>query len=159
MKRLIKNNKKYVLMVVREKDVEKSNAFQECDSPHKKELYDIVSNYDEIFQEPSGLPPKREIQHEIHLQQDVPLPNVGMYRMSAVEMIEIKKQVQDLLDQGEIRPSTSLCGSPIVLVPKKDSTWRMCIDYWALNKITVKNRYPLPRIDDLLEIERCFLFH
>ena len=78
MKRLIKHNKKYVLMVVREKNVEKSNAFRKCDSPHKKELYDIVSNYGEIFQEPNGLPPKREIQHEIHFQQDVHLLNVGM---------------------------------------------------------------------------------
>ena len=65
-------------------------------------------------------------------------------------MIEIKKQVQDLLDQGAIRPSTSPCGSLIVSVPKKDDTWRMCIDYRALNKITVKNIYPLPRIDDLI---------
>ena len=56
-----------------------------------------------------------------------------------------------MLDKGVIRPSTSPCGSPIVLVPKKDRTWRMCVDYWALNKITLKNRYPLPRIDDLLD--------
>ena len=97
------------------------------------------------------MPPKREIQHEIHLQQDAPLPNVGMYRLSIVEMAEIKKQVQDLLDQGVIRPSSSPCGSPIVLVMKKDGTWRMCVDYRALNKITIKNRYPLPRIDDLLD--------
>jgi hypothetical protein len=111
----------------------------------------VVSNYDEMFQEPKGLPPKREIQHEIHLQHDAPLPNIGMYRMSTIEMEEIKKQVQELLNQGVIRPSTSPCGSPIVLVPKKDGTWRMCVDYRALNKITVKNRYPLPRIDDLLD--------
>ena len=68
----------------------------------------------------------------------------------ALDNGEIKKQVQELLDKGFIRPSTSLCGSPIVLVRMKDGSWRMCIDYQALNKITIKNRYPLPHIDDLL---------
>ena len=81
MKRLINTNKRYVLMVVEEKDVETSNAFQGYGPSHKKELIDIVSKYDDIFQEPNGLPPKREIQHEKHLQQDSPLPNVGMYMM------------------------------------------------------------------------------
>jgi hypothetical protein len=71
--------------------------------------------------------------------------------LSALENAEIKKQVQELLEKGFIRPSTSPCGSPIVLVRKKDGSWRMCIDYRALNKITIKNRYPLPRIDDLLD--------
>ena len=117
----------------------------------KKELCELLSNYDEMFEEPKGLPLKREIQHEIHLQHDAPLPNFGMYRMSIIEMEEIKKQVQELLDQGVIRSSTSPCGSLIVLVPKKDGTWRICVDYRALNKITVKNRYPLPYIDDLLD--------
>jgi hypothetical protein len=68
-----------------------------------------------------------------------------------MEVNEIKKQLQQLLEQGVIRPSTSPCGSPIIIVPKKDGTWRMCIDYRALNKITLKNQYPLPRIDDLLD--------
>jgi hypothetical protein len=67
MKRLINTNKRYVLMVVREKDVGASDAFQGCDSSHKKELIDIVYKYDDIFQELDGLPPKREIQHEIHI--------------------------------------------------------------------------------------------
>ena len=140
-----------MLMVVREKYAEASDDFKGCDPSHKKAMIDIVANYDEIFQEPIGFPPKREIQHEIHLQQDSPIPNVGMYRLSAVEMAEIKKRVQDLLDQGVIRPSSSPCGWPIVLVMKKYGTWRMCIDYQALNKIMIKNRYPLPRIDDLLD--------
>ena len=74
-----------------------------------------------------------------------------MYRLSALENAEIKKQVQELLDKGLIRTSTSPCGSPIVLVRKKYGSWRMCIDYTSLNKITIKNSYPLPRIDDLLD--------
>jgi hypothetical protein len=126
-------------MVVREKDVGTSDAFKGCDPSHKNELIDIVSKYDDIFQESYGLPPKREIQHEIHLQHDSPLPNVGIYMISVVEMTKIKKQVQGLLDQGVIRPSSSPCSSPIVMVPKKYGTWRMCVDYWALNKITMKN--------------------
>jgi hypothetical protein len=68
MKRLINTNKRYVLMDIREKYVETSDTFQGCDPYHKKELIDIVSKYDDIFQEPDGLPPKREIQHEIHIQ-------------------------------------------------------------------------------------------
>jgi hypothetical protein len=123
MKRLINTNKSYVLMVVREKDARTSDDCQGCDPSHKKELTDIVSKYDDIFQEPNGLPPKREIQHEIHLQQDSPLPNVGIYKMSVVEMTEIKKQEQGLLDKGVIGPSSSPCGSPIVMVPKKYGTW------------------------------------
>jgi hypothetical protein len=74
-----------------------------------------------------------------------------MYRSSIIENAEIKKQVQELIERGAIRPSSSPCGSPIVLVPKKDVTWHMCVDYKSLNKITIKNKYPLPRIDDLLD--------
>jgi hypothetical protein len=93
----------------------------------------------------------RKIQHEIHLQHDSPLPNVGMYMMSFAKMTDIKKQVEGLLDQGVSRPSSSPCGYLIVMVPKKDGTWRMCVNYRALNKIMMKNRYPLPRIDDSLD--------
>lgn len=111
----------------------------------------FVSEYDVLFQEPKGRLPKKEIVHDINLQQDAPLHNIGMYRLSVLENAEIKKQVQELFEKGFIRPSTSPCGSPIVLVKNKDGSWRMCIDYQALNKITVKNRYPLPCIDDLLD--------
>jgi len=71
--------------------------------------------------------------------------------LSALENAEIKKKAHELLDKGFICPSTSPCGSPIVLVRKKDVSWRICIDYRALNKITIKKSYPLPRIDDLLD--------
>ena len=111
----------------------------------------MVNGHHEIVQELTGLPPKREIQHEIQLQQDCPLPNIGMYHMSIMENAKIKRKIKNMLDKGIIRPSTSPCGSPIVLIPNKDGTWRMCVDFQALNKITVKNHYPFPRIDDLLD--------
>eukprot|EP00253_Pinus_taeda_P023022 PITA_23022 len=143
---LIKDGIEYI-----EKKPDKTNVFEGCNAKQQADLETIVLKYDILFKEPKGLPPKKEIVHDINLQQDVPLPNIGMYMLSALENAEIKKQVQELLEKGFIRPSTSPCGSPIVLVRKKDGSWRICIDYQALNKIMIKNRYPLPHIDDLLD--------
>ena len=84
----------------------------------KYDLVEVLNQYGEMFQEPKGFPPKRGIQHEIQLQQDCPLPNIGMYKISVMESAEIKKKIQELLDKGIIRPSTLPCRSPIVLVPK-----------------------------------------
>ena len=151
VKRLVNSSKNFVLLMIKPKVDVNHESFDNCDPKLKSDLYDVVDVYHEMFQEPTGLPPKREIQHEIHLHPDCPLPNIGMYRMSIMENVEIKKQIKDLLDKGFIRPSSSPCGSPIVLIPKKDGTWRMCVDFRALNKITVKNRYPLPRIYDFLD--------
>ena len=151
MKRMINSCKQFLLMVVKEKKPDKTNVFEGCNAKQQADIEKIVSEYDVLFQEPKGLPPKKEIVHDIILQLDVPLPNIGMYMLSALENVEIKKQVQELLEKGFIRPNTSPCGSPIVLVRKKYGSWRMCIDNQALNKITIKNRYPLPRIDDLLD--------
>jgi len=157
IKRLINSSRGCMLMVVREKYVETTQAFQGCDSTHRKELMKLFLT--EVFQEPSGFPLKHEIQHEIHLQHDASLPNIGMYRLSSIEMEEIKKQVHEFLNQGVIRPSSSPCSAPIVLVPKNDSTWRMCMDYKKLNKIMVKNQYPLPQIDDSLDQLKSVIFH
>jgi hypothetical protein len=151
MKRLVNASKNFVLLMIKPKDDVENEAFQGCDTKLKSDLFEVVTQYDEMFKEPKGLPPKRGIQHEIQLQQDCPLPNIGMYRMSVMENAEIKKQIQELLDKGVIVPSSLPCGSPIVLVPKKYGTWCMCVDFRALNKVTVKNRYSLPRIDDLLD--------
>ena len=71
--------------------------------------------------------------------------------MSIMENDEIKMQIKEMLDKGIISPITLPCGSPIVLIPKKDGTWRLCVDFRDLNKITVKNHYPLPRIHDFLD--------
>ena len=113
-------------MVVKAKDPHKSNAFEGFDPKQKVDLVKFVSEYDILFQEPKGLPPKQEIVHDIHLQQDAPLPNIVMYRLLALDNEKIKKQVQELLDKGFTQPSTSPCGSPIVLVRKKYGSWRMC---------------------------------
>jgi hypothetical protein len=129
MKRLVNASKYFVLMIVKQKEKEISDSLLGCDPNHKWELVKIISNYDELFQEPTRFPPKREFEHEICLQQDAPLPNIGMYMSSMIETTEITNKVQELLDQGIIRPSFSPCGSPIVLVPKEYGAWRMCIEF------------------------------
>jgi len=138
-------------MVVKEQHKYQHDAFSGCESQFKDRLVKVVDSFQNLFKEPKHLPPKQEIQHEIQLMYDAPLPNIGMYRLPVIDNKEIKKQIQELFEKGFIRPISSPCGSPIILVPKKDRTWRMCVDFKALNKITIKNRYPLPRIDDLLD--------
>jgi hypothetical protein len=71
------------------------------------------------------------------------------YRMGTLELAELKEHIKELLEKGFIRPSSSPWGAPVIFVPKKDGTQRLCVDYRALNVVTVKNKYPLPRIDDL----------
>ena len=151
MKRLVNASKFFVLLTIKKNNDIYYEYFEGCDEKLKSDLFYVLSKHDKMFQEPKGLPPKRGIQHEIQLQQDCPLPNIGMYMMSMMKSAEIKKKIQELLDKGIIRPSSSPCGSPIVLVPKKDGTWHMCVDFRPLNKITVKKRYKLPRIDDLID--------
>ena len=77
--------------------------------------------------------------------------SMAPYRMSASELTELKKQFEDLLEKKFVRPSASPWGAPVLLVKKKDGSMRLCIDYRQLNKVTIKNRYPLPRIDDLMD--------
>jgi hypothetical protein len=126
-------------------------SLEGCTKEQKHQLEKLLHAYRGLFQEPKLLPPKRKVEHEIQLLPDSPLPNIGLYRQSILEANEVKKQLQKLLEQVVIRPSNSPCGSPIIIVPKKDRTWKMCIDYRALNKITLKNQYPFPRIDDLFD--------
>jgi hypothetical protein len=110
----------------------------------------VMEEYKDIFTSPAGVPLHFQVKHPIDLTLGVSLPNGPIYWCSVLENEEIKRQIQELLKKGHIQPSSSPCGSPIVLVQKKDGTWRLCIDYRALNKITVWNRYPIPWIDDLL---------
>jgi hypothetical protein len=98
-----------------------------------------------------GLPPEREVEFEIVLMPGAELISKAPYRMAPAELRELKTQLQELLDMRFIRPSVSSRGAPVLFVKKKDGSMRLCIDYRELNKITIKNRYPLPWIDNLFD--------
>ena len=116
-------------------------------------LKELVDVFKDVFWDtlPKGRPPKRDIVHEICTEEGMTPPSQPPYRLGLAEQDKMEEQVKDLLAQGFIRPSASPYGTPILFVPKKDGRWHVCIDYKALNKWTVKDQFPLPRIDSLLE--------
>ncbi|KAJ0588569.1 putative nucleotidyltransferase, Ribonuclease H [Helianthus annuus] len=123
-------------------------------SAKEKKLEDIpiVRDYPQVFPEDlPGLPPHRQVEFQIELAPGAAPIARAPYRLAPSELEELSKQLQELLEKGFIRPSSSPWGAPVLFVKKKDGTFRMCIDYRELNKVTVKNRYPLPRIDDLFD--------
>ncbi|GJX52555.1 putative reverse transcriptase domain-containing protein [Tanacetum coccineum] len=124
------------------------------DKSEKKRLEDvpIVRDFPEVFPEDlSGLPPTRQVEFQIDLIPGAAPVARAPYRLAPSEMKELSEQLKELSDKGFIRPSSSPWGAPVLFVKKKDGSFRMCIDYRELNKLTVKNRYPLPRIDDLFD--------
>ena len=118
----------------------------------KYKLQIILDKHKKAFQPiTEGLPPDRDVGHTIPLEPGQKPPFKQPYRLSPVELAEVEKQVAELLRLGHIEPSKSPYGAPVLFVKKKDGSLRMCIDFRALNKITVRNTYPLPRIDELLD--------
>ncbi|GKA04171.1 putative reverse transcriptase domain-containing protein, partial [Tanacetum coccineum] len=124
------------------------------DKSEKKRLEDvpIVQDFPEVFLEDlPGLPPTRQVEFQIDLVPGAAPVARAPYRLAPSEMKELSEQLKELSDKGFIRPSSSPWGAPVLFVKKKDGSFRMCIDYQELNKLTVKNRYPLPRSDDLFD--------
>jgi len=117
----------------------------------QKDMFVVQEFMDAFPDEIPGLPPKREIEFAIELISRAGPVSISPYRMAPVELTELKKQLEDLLEKQFIRPSVSPWGAPVLLVKKKDGSSRLCIDYRQLNKLTIKNKYPLPRIDDLMD--------
>ena len=112
----------------------------------------VVRKFQDVFpDELPGLPPHREFDFSIEVYPGTDPISVSPYRMAPLELKELKTQLDELLGRGFIRPSTSPWGAPVLFVKKKDGTLRLCIDYRKLNRVTVKNKYPLPRIDDLFD--------
>jgi hypothetical protein len=111
-----------------------------------------VSKYPDVFvEELLGIPPDHEIEFVIELVPGTTPIFKRPYRMATNQLAELKEQLQELLDKGYIRPSASQWGAPVIFVLKKDGTQRMCVDYHSLNDVTIKNKYRLPRIDDLFD--------
>jgi hypothetical protein len=113
----------------------------------------LLQEYEDVFPNdvPSGLPPIRGIEHQIDFVPGVTIPNRPTYRSNLEETKELQRQVEELMAKGHMRESMSPCAVPVLLVPKKDGTWRMCVDCRAINNITVKYRHPIPRLDDMLD--------
>ena len=112
----------------------------------------VVCEYQDVFlEELPGLPPPRDVDFCIELHPGTSPISLTLHRISPIEFQELKVQIQELLGKGFIRPSTSPWGAPVLFAKKKDKTLRLCINYRQLSMITIKNRYPLPRIDDLFD--------
>jgi hypothetical protein len=159
---------RYLELYLPSQDSTRSCAFAMIELPLKKIL--VVCEYADVFpDELPGMPPDRDIEFAIELQPGTTPISKRPYRMPPAELVELKKQLQELLDKGFIRPSTSPWGCPALFVKKKDESLRLCIDYRPLNAVTIKNKYPLPRIDVLFDqlvgakvfskIDLCFGYH
>jgi hypothetical protein len=116
------------------------------------EAIKLVSEFQDVFPEDlPGMPPKRKVEFVIELIPSTAPVSKRAYRMSGPELVELKKQIDELLEKGYIRPSTSPWAAPMLFVEKKDGTKRMYIDYRSLNEVTIKNKYPVPRIEDMFD--------
>jgi hypothetical protein len=112
----------------------------------------VVNEFPDVFpEELPGIPPDRDIEFLIELMLGTAQIYRTPFRMTTPKLAELKEHIKELLEKGFIHPSSSPWGAPMICVPKKDGTQRLCVDYRALNEVTIKNKYLLPRIDDLFD--------
>ena len=158
MKRLLKGPvMEACLAVVRTPDEDEDEmtpaATSEPAATVPQEIQKLIATFSDVFPPvlPPGLPPSRGVDHDIELEPGT-RPQVGCtYKMSYPELDELRRQLDELLAYGHIQPSKSPYGAPMLFVKKHDGTLRLCTDYRALNNITLKNRFPLPRVEELLD--------
>ncbi|RDX78986.1 hypothetical protein CR513_40647, partial [Mucuna pruriens] len=138
------------LLLLLYKDVYFTNKYH---SSFLCEVDSLLQKFTDVFPDkvPHGLPPSRGIEHQINLIPGCPIPNRPTYRTNLEETKEIQKQVKELLQKDFVRENLSPCSVPFILVLKKDRTWCTCVDNRAINKITIKYRYPIPRLDDVFD--------
>ena len=111
----------------------------------------MLDNHSKVFETPKGLPPIHDQDHAIHLIPGSVPPNNRLYRYPCAQKSEIECMVAEMLEDGIIQPSQSSFSTPVVLVHKKDGSWQMCPDYRELNKLIIKDKFPIPLIDELLD--------
>jgi hypothetical protein len=138
-------------LVVTAKGVANCAKVNQLDASQGSEV-PVIKEFPDVFpEELSGMLPDRDIEFVIELKPDTSPIYKTPYRMATPELAKLKEHVKELLEKGFIHPSSSPWGAPMIFVPKKDGTQRLCVDYRALNEVTIKNKYPLCRIDDLFD--------
>jgi hypothetical protein len=135
--------------VVTAKEVVNRTKVNQLDASQGSEV-PVVNEFPDVFpEELPGMPPNRDIEFVIELKPGTAPIYKTPFRMITPELAELKEHIKELLEKGFIRSSSSPWGAPVIFVPKKDGTHRLCVDYHTLNEVTINNKYPLPRIDDL----------
>ena len=128
-------------------------AVEEEENPGQlpAKIRQVLDQYKDVFEEPKGMPPTRGHEHQIVLKEGANPFQVRPYRCPYVQKTKIERLVREMLELGIIQPSSSPFASPVLLVKKKDGSWRFCVDYRQLNELTVKNKFPMPLIEELID--------
>ena len=122
-----------------------------ADEVQPLEVQQLLKRYAKAFEEPTQLPPHRSVDHHIHLEAGAQLVSIRPYKYPQFQKEKIEKLVEEMLQSGVIRESHSAFSSPVLLVRKKDGGWRFCVDYRALNAIIVKDKFPIPTIEEIVD--------
>lgn len=117
----------------------------------KPELQSLLKEFVNLFGKPDQLPPRRDIDNRIPLEEGTELVNVRPYQYAYFQKVEIERQVYEMLNSGLIRPNISPFSSLVLRVRKKDGTWQFCTNYRALNGVMIKDRFPIPTVEDMLD--------